>query len=199
MAKNNEITEHYYTEKPTSKIKEQIINSFLRGKELTFTTASGLFSPKKVDEGTKLLIENAIIQPNWKILDLGCGYGPVGIVMKKAFPDSEVTLLDINERALVYSKKNAEQNKVEIKVIKNWSEEKFNTILLNPPQSAGKETCFNLISLSEKHLIRGGLLQIVARHNKGGRVLENKMKEIFGNVKSAAKKGRYRIYISEKL
>ncbi|MBI5065239.1 class I SAM-dependent methyltransferase [Candidatus Woesearchaeota archaeon] len=198
MAKNNEITEHYYTEKPTSKIKEQLITDFLRGKELTFTTASGLFSPKKIDEGTKLLIENAIIQPNWKILDLGCGYGPVGIALKKSFPNTEVTLLDINERALVYSKKNAEQNKVEVNVIKNLSEEKFNTILLNPPQSAGKETCFDLITSSEKYLIRGGLLQMVARHNKGGKVLENKMKELFGNVRSFAKQGGYRIYISEK-
>ncbi|MBI4918428.1 class I SAM-dependent methyltransferase [archaeon] len=197
MAENNAV-EHYYTEKPTSKIKEVIIEDVVLGNKLVLLTSSGLFSPKRIDKGTKVLIENAVINPDWTVLDLGCGYGVVGISIKKKFPETKVTLLDVNERALTYSKKNAERNKVEVTTVNKLVEEKFNTILLNPPQSAGKKICFELFELSKKHLENKGIFQIVARHKKGGRTFENKMKELFGNVKTIAKESGYRVYVSEK-
>jgi 16S rRNA G1207 methylase RsmC len=78
-------------------------------------------------------------------------------------------------------------------------QERFNTILLNPPQSAGKDICFRMIEESHEYLDNNGFLQLVARHNKGGRQLEKKMQEIFGNVKQIAKKGGYRVYVSQKI
>ena len=75
--------------------------------------------------------------------------------------------------------------------------EKFDTIITNPPQSAGKQVCFEIIKQAKLHLKKGGLLQLVARHNKGGKELEKKMKEVFNNVKDIAKKSGYRIYVSK--
>ena len=73
----------------------------------------------------------------------------------------------------------------------------FDTILLNPPQHAGKDVCMKMIENAIKYLKNGGLLQLVARHNKGGKSFEKKMKEVFGNVKDIAKKGGFRVYVAK--
>jgi len=75
-------------------------------------------------------------------------------------------------------------------------EGKFDVILLNPPQTAGRKLCFRMIEESRKYLKKGGSLQLVARHNKGGRVLSEKMEEVFGNLETIARKGGYRVYVS---
>jgi 16S rRNA G1207 methylase RsmC len=74
--------------------------------------------------------------------------------------------------------------------------EKFDVILLNPPQTAGKDVCFEMIEKAKHYLVKNGSLQIVARHNKGGKTLMQKMKEVFNNVETLAKKSGYRVYIS---
>jgi 16S rRNA G1207 methylase RsmC len=196
------MSEHYFTEKPTSELRLRKISVFVKGINLYLNTAAGVFSPDYIDNGTKLLIENAIIKDSWKILDLGCGYGVVGIALKKLFPKADFVLSDINERALKLAKMNSKLNKTEIKIIKSNSfdsiKENFDSVLLNPPQTAGKDICFEMIENSFEHLNIKGLLQIVARHNKGGSTFEKKMKEVFGNVKEISKKSGYRIYVSEK-
>jgi 16S rRNA (guanine1207-N2)-methyltransferase len=75
----------------------------------------------------------------------------------------------------------------------------FDTILLNPPQTAGKKLCFELIEESKAHLKKDGLLQLVARHNKGGKDLSKKMLEVFGNVEPTAKEAGFRVYVSKRL
>jgi len=194
--------EHYYSEKPTSKLRIKEIEVKLKGNTLKFYTGSGVFSIGRIDKGTWLLIESCVIEPNWKILDLGCGYGVIGIAIAKAFPSAYVTMTDINQRAVKLSKinigLNAEQN-IEGRQsdLYNNIKEKFNAILVNPPQLAGKKLCFEIIEKAKEHLEKNGLLQLVARHNKGGKELEKKMNEVFGNVQSIAKKGGYRVYMSE--
>lgn len=193
--------EHYYIEKPKSKFMLYKIKTKLRGNEIELYSASGLFSPKKIDKGTRILIENCIVKSKWKILDLGCGYGAVGISLKRSFPNLDVLFSDINERAVEITKKNVKKYNIKAKVVKSDGfenvKEDFNSILLNPPQTAGKKICFKLIEHSKNHLVKGGLLQIVARHNKGGRELSKKMEEVFGNMKDIVKKAGYRVYISE--
>ena len=76
--------------------------------------------------------------------------------------------------------------------------EKFDTILLNPPQSAGKKLCFQMIEKSKEHLNKEGLLQLVARPRKGGKTLAGKMKEVFGNVEVIAKGAGFSVYASKK-
>ena len=193
--------EHYFTKSPKSEIKILKIKEKLRNKEIEFYTASGLFSLKNIDKGSKLLTEKCIIKDNWKILDLGCGYGIIGLALKLAYPNMEVTFSDINERAIQLTNMNLKLHNIKAKAIQSNSfeniKDKFDTILLNPPQTAGKEICFKLIEDSKEHLKNKGLLQIVARHNKGGKDLSKKMLETFHNVKETAKSKGYRIYISQ--
>ncbi len=194
--------EHYFTEKPSSEIKLNKIKTILRNQEIEFFSTSGLFSKKRVDKGSTLLINKCLIKDNWKVLDLGCGYGIVGLMLLKINATIQVTFSDINERAIKITKMNLKLHHLKGKTIQSNGfekiNEKFNTILLNPPQTAGKETCFNLIKDAKEHLETEGFLQIVARHNKGGKELSKKMNELFGNREEKAKSAGYRIYISQK-
>jgi len=117
-----------------------------------------------------------------------------------------MTLVDINERAIMLSDKNATQNNAECSIIhsdifsdKSLNEKYFDIILTNPPFSAGKNICEQFISESYKHLNNNGSLQLVAPHNKGGASLKKKMQEIFGNSDEIAKKSGFRVYISIKM
>ncbi|MEM2121203.1 MAG: methyltransferase [Candidatus Woesearchaeota archaeon] len=192
---------HYYSEKQDSEFKPKIITDTIRGIKFNFYTASGVFSKDRIDKGTRALIENCIVQDGWKVLDLGCGYGVIGIVIKKLFPKTEVFLSDINERAIKLSEMNAKLNNVDVKIIKSFLfdniKELFDTIIVNPPQAAGLEICYKIIDQSYEHLKREGILQLVARHNKGGSRLEKRMLEVFGNTTSK-KVSNYRIYFSKK-
>ena len=127
------MTEHYYSEKQTSILRIKEIETTLRGNNLKFHSGSGVFSIKKIDKGTKLLIEKCIIKPGQKILDLGCGYGPIGIAIAKAFSTTFVLMTDINERAVKLSRMNLKLNKIwNIKAKKsnlyNNIKEKFDTM-----------------------------------------------------------------------
>ncbi len=192
------MNEHYFTEKPTSAYEVKIIKATIRAYHFSFDTVSGVFSFGRVDPGSLLLVENAIIKEGWEVLDLGCGWGLVGIVIKKVF-QAHVTMTEINERAVKLAKQNAKLNKVDVTILHTSlfeSLNQFNTILINPPMKAGRELCYQMIEQSKSHLKKDGLLQLVAVHNRGGSMLEKKMKEVFGNVKTIAKKGGFRVYSS---
>ncbi|MBI4140641.1 class I SAM-dependent methyltransferase [Candidatus Woesearchaeota archaeon] len=197
------MNEHYYTEEPTSKLVTEQITFRINETELKLTTASGVFSRKKIDLGTKILIENIEIKKNTKVLDLGCGYGIIGISIAKIIPDTKVVLTDANKRATQLAKQNAKQNNVTVDVrtgnsYETVAGETFDYILLNPPQTAGRKICFQLIEHAPQHLNKQGVFYLVARHKKGGAVLEAKMKETFGNAETVARESGFRVYKSTK-
>ncbi|MBS3119743.1 class I SAM-dependent methyltransferase [Candidatus Woesearchaeota archaeon] len=199
------IEEHYFTRKPSSSHEKIGFTARLRGNELVFLSSSGVFSKKKADLGSRVLIENCQVADNQKVLDLGCSIGVVGLSIAREFPSCAIFMTDINERAVGLAKQNAKANGIANVTILQGSvfapvkNEKFDVILLNPPQTAGKKLCFEMIEQSRKHLNKDGSLQLVARHQKGGRTLESKMEEVFGNVSVLAKSGGYRVYISKLL
>ena len=193
---------HYYSEKQTSPLRLCKIKSALMGKVFEFYSGSGVFSKKKVDNGTRVLVENCIVKDEWKVLDLGCGYGVVGVVIGKIFPKTIVLMVDVNKRALKLAKMNIELNNIEnadVKYSNLYSavKEKFNTIIVNPPITAGRKLCFRIIEESKEHLEKEGLLQLIARHRKGGKILGEKMLEVFGNMEEKTKSGGYRLYVSK--
>lgn len=194
--------EHYYSKIQKSRLQIKKIKQKIRNFNFEFYSSFGIFSKSKVDKGTLVLAENMLIEKNSKVLDIGCGIGVLGIVAARLF-NADVIMSDINERAVMLAKRNIKLNNINAVIYHGNLYEKikdndFDVILSNPPQTAGKEICFRLIQEAKNHLKYGGNLQIVARHNKGGKSLSEKMKEIFGNVKVIAKKSGYWVYLSIK-
>ncbi|MEM2874019.1 MAG: methyltransferase [Candidatus Nanoarchaeia archaeon] len=189
--------EHYYAEKPKTKYVKYMIRDRIRGFDVIFKSASGVFSAKKIDKASQLLIEKADLPTEGgRLLDLGCGYGVLGIVAAKACPQCEVVLTDINKRAVKLAKENVLLNRVRAKVKQGngyaaVEGEKFDIILLNPPMAAGRDIVLKLIREAPHHLNPGGSLQIVARKTKGGQFLFDEMKKLFLEVKVLAKSGGF--------
>jgi 16S rRNA G1207 methylase RsmC len=194
---------HYYSENKKGNLNLTKIKTVARGNTLELYTTSGIFSTKRIDRGTEILINECVIGENCDVLDFGCGAGVVGIAIKKAYPSCKVFLTDINRRAVKLAEMNAKLNRIDMEIFQGnlyepLENRKFDIILSNPPQSAGRKLCFEIIEKAPDYLNPKGTLQLVVRHNKGGKVLEQRMKEIFGNVRQIVKSGGYRVYLSEK-
>jgi 16S rRNA (guanine1207-N2)-methyltransferase len=194
------MTEHYFTKKPTSPLKTKDIKLTLDNTLLRFTTPSGVFSFGRVDKGSLLLLQHVVVREKWNVLDFGCGWGLIGIVLKKFHPTIHVLMTDVNVRALDFARDNTKLNNVDIRVnqsdLFSKIDELFDTIIVNPPMKAGRKICYAIIDQSKNHLKKGGLLQLVALHNKGGKMLQKRMEEIFGNVETIVKSGGFRVYHS---
>lgn len=193
------MTEHYYTEKPKSKPEYGLITTYFKNRLFEFITASGVFSKTRIDLGTRLLIETMILPEKGNILDIGCGYGPVGITAAAFNPKLNVIMTDLNERALWLAKENAKRNKTEnIEIRKGFLYEpvkdtKFETILSNPPTTAGMKIVLPIIEQASQHLVKDGLLQMVVRSKISGKRLTTVIEETFGNIEIHARKSGYRV------
>jgi 16S rRNA G1207 methylase RsmC len=201
MSKDEEFEdEHYYTEEPKSTYRERTIKANIRGFDLTLKSASGIFASRDVDTASKLLIENAELPEKGKILDLGCGYGMIGVVAAKACPNCSVILTDINRRATALAAENLKQNYVKNAKVRQGDvyvavkDEKFDLILLNPPMTAGREIVMRMIRGAPEHLNKNGSLQIVARKSKGGEFLFKEMDKLFSKTEVLAKSGGFWVY-----
>jgi len=195
--------EHYYSENPTSdlRVKEHILK-LKNAHQYKFKAPSGVYGKKRIDRASILLIENVKLT-NEKVLDIGCGYGVIGITLKKEYPNITLFMSDINSRAVEYSKINAKDNNAQAIVkqghlFEPWEGELFDVIVCNPPIVAGKAVLHELVNHAKDFLVSNGKLFIVAYHNKGGSSLENYMKEVFGNVIQVTKSGGFRVYLSMK-
>jgi 16S rRNA (guanine1207-N2)-methyltransferase len=194
------VDEHYFSEKPTSEERRGLIRCTLEGIEFEFETSSGVFSGRRLDPGTRLLIENLETPSSGRILDLGCGYGPVGIFIAKRNPTLEVWMTDINSRAIDLARLNAIRNGVNnISIVQGNLYEAvegkiFNLIVSNPPISAGiKKVVEPLIDCAPSHLTVDGVFEVVVQSNKGGRTITNLIKNAFCNVEVVGKRSGYRV------
>ncbi len=197
------MSQHYFTENPESEIKEKTFTESICGSSLTFTSVSGVFSfETKIDRASENLIKN-FTPSGLSVLDVGCGYGAIGLFIKSIFPNQNITMIDVNNRALEYTKKNAANNNLSIEAINSnlfssLEERTFDDIISNPPIAAGKELNTRLITESYGHLSKNGSLWLVAFHNKGGSTLKKVMQTVFGNVTDVDKSGGVRVYKSIK-
>ena len=184
------MTEHYYTSQPKTVHKEKEIKATLKGNTLTFKTDSGVFSKDRIDYGSQVMIEavNDAVFPGSKVLDVGCGYGPVGISLVKANPALRIDMIDVNERAIDLAEKNVKINNVEnvrifVSSLYDKVEDKdYSAILSNPPIRAGKETVHQIITDARDFLTDRGVLIIVIQKKQGAPSAKKKMEEVFGNV-----------------
>lgn len=196
--------DHYFSPHPRARGGRRRLSVTLRGQQLSLTTEAGVFSRRRVDRGTRLLIDNLEVKPADSVLDLGCGYGVVGLVAARLASQGQVTLVDVNQRAVDLARANLRANGVEnAEVISGdgfapVAGRSFDVIALNPPIRAGFAVVHTLISESVRHLHDGGRLYLVGRTKQGVLRLAAKMREVFGNAEEIAKGGGYRLYLSQR-
>lgn len=204
MRKKGEELNHYFAEHPKSKMRLGIIHTHLRGIHFEFLTASGVFSKKRVDLGTRLLIESMVLPQEGYVLDIGCGYGAVGIAAATFNPNLRVIMVDVNERAVRLARQNAEKNYVSnVEVRRGYLYEPvkdlvFSCVLSNPPVSAGMGTVKAIISEAPEHMASKALFQMVVKSKIGGKRLLMVFEEAFGNIEVLARKSGYRVLMSKK-
>ena len=197
--------EHYYSQKPGSISKEQTFQFDLRGRTFTFVTDRGVFSKERIDFGSVLLIETMDIQDGMNVLDVGCGYGPIGLTAATLTPAGRVKMIDVNERAVLLARKNLEINHItngEVVVSDLFSsigeDERFDVIVTNPPIRAGKKIVHDIFVQAYQHLEKGGSLWVVIQKKQGAPSAMEKLEELFGRVEVPAKKKGYYILRGEK-
>ncbi|MCP3029555.1 class I SAM-dependent methyltransferase [Halobacillus sp. A5] len=200
------MSEHYYSKSTEAKSNEKSWTYALLGHSFTFTTDHAVFSKAEVDFGSRVLIDAFTPPPiSGDVLDLGCGYGPIGLSIAKAHTDRKVLMVDVNERALHLARKNAAQNQVDNVTIKesdrfsNLENESFAAILTNPPIRAGKQVVHAMFEESFAALDPEGELWIVIQKKQGAPSAKEKLEELFGNAEIIVKKKGYYILKSKKV
>ncbi|GAY72637.1 class I SAM-dependent methyltransferase [Lentilactobacillus kosonis] len=179
----------YYSEHPDVVSDPQKWNFTLLGNNILFTSDNGVFSKKTVDYGSRVLIDNVDydIIPQGNILDLGCGYGPIGLAIAKKYSQRHVDMVDVNEIALGLARQNAESNSIEnvtifaSDVYQNVSD-KYAAVITNPPVRAGKNVVDRMIAEAKVHLLNEGTLTIVLQKKQGAPSAKKLMEATFGNA-----------------
>lgn len=195
------MSEHYYTKTPTSVSQRQTVEATLRGKPYRFVTEAGVFSKREIDFGSRVLIEAMDIPKDADVLDVGCGYGPIGLVAATLASEGTVTMLDVNERAVEIAKENAERNGIRnVRILQSDRYEAldpgatFDAILTNPPIRAGKSIVHSIFDGAFERLKPGGSLWVVIQKKQGAPSAFAKLEERFGDVREATKEKGYRIF-----
>ncbi|MFD1414792.1 class I SAM-dependent methyltransferase [Oceanobacillus jeddahense] len=199
------MTEHYYSKQPQAKSLPQSWSFDLRGKTFQFTSDVGVFSKNEVDFGSRVLIESfQKPEVDGPILDVGCGYGPIGLSLASDFPDRQIFMVDVNERAVELARKNAEINKISNTTIlqsdlyKQLNGKTFASIVTNPPIRAGKKVVHAIFEEACKYLSDHGELWVVIQKKQGAPSAKDKLEAIFGNVEVVTKKKGYFILRAKK-
>ncbi|ABR54094.1 methyltransferase small [Methanococcus vannielii SB] len=195
---------HYFSETPSSKHDEAVISGILRGKRFSFKTDSGVFSPKKIDKGTEILVNELELLSSDDVLDIGCGYGVVGISIVAEV--NSITMTDINKRSVNLAKHNLKLNNISDKnidvvqgdVYENVKCKNYDIIISNPPIKAGKDLIHRIIT--EGHLIlkENGSIWMVIQTKHGAKSLAKFLEGVFGNVETITISGGYRVLKSVK-
>jgi len=196
--------EQYFSRRPTSRRQPREFAAIVRGQAFRFVTEAGTFSRREIDRGTELLIEALEIGPCETILDLGCGYGAVGIVAARLAEGGHVVLTDVNERALETARANLARNGVRNAEVRKGdlydpvAGLAFDHIACNPPIRAGRAIVDRIIREAPDHLIVGGSLWLVARTKQGADAIRSRMGAAFGNAEIAKRGSGYKVLRSTK-
>ena len=194
---------HYFINDPNLKSEIREIKVDILETSFIFDVDYGIFSQKKLDLGTRILIENVKISEDKKtIIDMGCGYGPIAIVMANKYPDRAIFAYDINERAVRLTNINAKKNNVSVQAFQSNLFSKVKTkadvVISNPPIRTGKQNIFQLYEEAFVNLNQNGELWIVIRNQQGANSSKSKLIELFGNCESVYKKKGYQVLKSVK-
>ena len=197
---------HYFQLDPELASKQRVIEYYIDGRTISLVSDNGVFSKDKIDEGTFAFLKVLVpLRLSGKILDLGCGYGPIGLTIALTSPEARVDLADINTRALALCVENAKKLGLSPRVTVLLSniyeniEGQYNSIVVNPPIRAGKVVTYAMYEGAFSHLIDGGSLFIVIRKNQGAPTASRYIESIFGNVTLLKRDKGYYVYEAKKM
>jgi 16S rRNA (guanine1207-N2)-methyltransferase len=198
------MTDHYFARRPSSTRRPIEIEAKLRGRDYRFGSDAGVFSADRVDPATKLLAEMMEIEPADRVLDLGCGYGVLGIVAATLAPKGRVVMLDRNERAVELARENAALNQLDnVEVVladgpDALADRTLDVVVTNPPVHAGNRAVFAFIDGAHRVLRPGGRFYFVGRKSRGALTFARHTQETFGNAAEIEKKSGYRVYCAQR-
>ena len=184
---NEHMNDQYYTREPGSESRPVECGFEYRGKALRFTTDAGVFSRGELDTGTRLLLDALPENMEGEILDLGCGWGPIGISVGSVWPETRITMADVNLRALERSRENADRNGVRVTCLESdgfsaLEGRRFDAVITNPPIRAGKQVIYRMFAEAFDHLKEGGSLFLVIRKQQGAESCIKYLKTIYPSV-----------------
>ncbi|MFD0829677.1 class I SAM-dependent methyltransferase [Neobacillus sp. M.A.Huq-85] len=199
------MSEHYYSRTQKVESDPKYWDFTLKNHRFRFKTDNGVFSKREVDFGSRILIE-AFEMPDVEgsILDVGCGYGPIGLTMALTYPERMVHMVDVNERAIELAKENAVLNRIENVVIfesdrlMGVKTSDFAVVLTNPPIRAGKQVVHDIFEQSHEYLASGGELWVVIQKKQGAPSAIEKLKELFSEVETVDKSKGYFVIKAKK-
>lgn len=196
---------HYFQDDPFLASKERTVTLDIDGHHLSFITDNGVFSKDKIDEGSFAFLKVLVpLRLSGRILDLGCGYGTIGLTIAMTSPDARVDLADINSRAVALCERNAKNLGLSQRVtclqsdIYEKIEGPYDSIVVNPPIRAGKKVTYAMYEGAKQNLIDGGSLYIVIRKAQGAESASRYISSLFGNISLLKREKGYYIYVAKK-
>ena len=186
--------QYFSNDKLPSDIRE--IKCEVLGRKFTFLSDNGVFSKKGIDFGSRLLLSSIPMEEvGANVLDIGCGYGTIGIIVK-AFTNSHVDMVDVNKRAIALAEKNIKLNNVDdINVFESniYSnvKDKYDVVITNPPIRAGKKVVYEILMDAKKYLKENGKLYLVIRKEQGAKSLISDLEKVYNVVVLNRKKGYF--------
>ena len=183
--------------------KDIIFKAKLKGYNFVFHSTWGLFSPKEIDKGSLMLIDQIDIKPTDLTLEMGCGYGPIGLAIAKMSPQGKVHMLDKDFVAVDFAKKNAQLNGIQncdiylSNAFNNVPAIEFDNIVSNLPAKVGKELLFLILNDAKNHLKKGGKFYVVVIAGLKDYIKRN-FKEVFGNYEKLKQGKTYMVAVAIK-
>ncbi|MBQ3485674.1 MAG: methyltransferase [Clostridia bacterium] len=189
------MNDQYYTADPHSESKPVPCAFPYRGYGLNFMTDAGVFSKGELDVGSRLLLD-ALPALTGDVLDLGCGWGAIGVAIAKANKQARVVMADVNRRALSLCRENCQRNGVSAEVIESdgMAEvmgRRFDAVVTNPPIRAGKQVIYRMFADAARSLNPGGALYLVIRKQQGAESCVKYLKTLYGEVEKLDKSGGF--------
>ena len=187
--------EHYYTSTPTSAHEARSFRAVFAGRVLAFDTDAGVFSKQHVDPGSELLCGALPEELSGDVLDMGCGWGAMTVLTLARFPKLNVTMADVNERALSLAVANVEKNHMQARAVLSDGfeqiEGRFDAVITNPPIRAGKAVIYKMFEDAKAHLKPGGMLVLVIRKQQGAPSALKFLKTLYRKAEVIARDGGY--------
>ena len=190
------MSDHYFSTAPAGPERRRLITAKLWGREVSLITAAGVFSPEGLDRGTAILLrESPVPQGKVRLLDLGCGYGPIALALALHCPDATIDAVDVNERALQLCRDNAVALGVADRINacrpdQIDPEARYDEIWSNPPIRIGKEALHSLLHTWLARLKPAGIGRLVVGKNLGADTLQDWLNATgYECVRTASSKG----------